>query len=77
MKPLNPAQQPLGFMRTFPVTSHILVGLAHGGVDVDGGEDLIQTQFVLHRGDKLSDQLACVVGDDGGTEDCIFTRLHY
>src|SRR5689334_17651400 len=74
MKPLHMAQHALRRVRLLPVAGGVLVRLGERRVDVDGAEDLVQADAVLHRGDELDDHLGGVLADDGGAEDAIAPR---
>jgi len=68
-------QDGLGLAGLLPFAGGELVGLVHGRVDVDGAEDLVQAQAVLHRQNELGDQLTGVGADDGRAQDAVLAGL--
>src|SRR5262245_53777765 len=71
---LHLAQQSLGRMRLLPGAGGVLVRLGERRIDMDGAEDLVEPDAVLHRRDELGKQVAGVLADDGGAEDAVLAR---
>jgi len=61
-------------MGALPVARDVLVGFGHGGVDVDGAEDLVQANPMFHGQHVLGDQVAGVFADDRDAKDAVFAR---
>src|SRR5258706_9674156 len=74
MEPFDVAQHALRRVRLLPDPGGVLVRLGEGRVDVDGAEDLVEADAVLHRRDELHDQLAGVLADDGRAQDPVLAR---
>ena len=58
-------------MRLLPVAGHVLVGLGQRRVDVDGAEDPVQANALLHRQHKFGDQVTGMLAGDSDTEDLV------
>ena len=56
-------------MVAFPDAGRVLVGPAHRRIGVDGAEDLVEAEAVLHRGDVFDQDVAGVFADDRGAQD--------
>src|SRR5690606_1211479 len=65
---LNPTQQGLGGVLALPFAGGVFIGLAPAGVGVNGAEDLVEAEAVLHGQYKLGQHLAGLLGDDGNAE---------
>ncbi len=52
-------------MCSFPGARRVFVGLDPGRVDMDGSQDLVQTEAVTHRENEFDDQIARVSTDYG------------
>src|SRR2546423_1531272 len=64
-------QQRFGGGRLSPHAGRVFVRLGERRIDMDGAEDLVQAEAVLHGGDELHDQVAGVLPDEGGAEDAV------
>lgn len=73
MNTLHPPQHAFRLAGFFPLAGGEFVGFRHGGVDVDGAKDLVQTQTVFHGQYILGDQLAGMLADNGDTENPVAT----
>src|SRR5688572_28801521 len=71
---LDPPKKPGRGVRALPRPGGVLVRLGEGGIDVDGAEDLVQADAVLHGGDELHDQVGGVLSGDGRAEDAVLAR---
>ncbi len=71
----HPAQQQLWRMGAFPYTGGVFIGFGQSWVDMDGGEDLVQTDAVAHRKYELDQQIGGVFTHDGDTHDSVAVRL--
>ena len=74
MKALDPRQQLHWRVRLLPVAGDVLVGLGQGRVDVDGAENLVQTDALFHRQHKFGDQVAGMFADDSDAENPVLAR---
>jgi hypothetical protein len=61
-------------MIALPFTGHVLVGFGHGRIHVDGAEDLVQPEAVLHRQHIFDEQFAGMVAHDRHAKDAVLTR---
>jgi hypothetical protein len=61
-------------VRLLPDAGNVLVGLGQRRVDVDGAEDLVQADAVLHRQHVFGDQVAGMLADEGDAEDAVLAR---
>jgi hypothetical protein len=61
-------------MGALPFAGGVLVGLGQRRVGVDGAQDLVQPQAVLHRQHVLGQQVAGVLADDGHAQDAVLAR---
>src|SRR5450756_2752797 len=66
VKRFGEAELPPGGVGALPYAGGKLVRLCHGRVGVDGTENLVQAQSVLHGGDVFEQQVGGVLGGDGG-----------
>ena len=61
----QPRQHPAGCMGPFPDAGRIFIGLAHGGINMDSSQDLIETDTMLHGQHKFSDHLSGMIANNG------------
>ena len=64
VKFFRPFQCFLGCVIALPVPRDVLVGFGQRRVDVDGAEDLVQADAMLHRQHVFGDQVAGMLADD-------------
>src|SRR6266480_30462 len=69
MQSFDLPQQRFGGVRLSPHAGRVFVRLGERRIDMDGAEDLVQAEAVLHGGDELHDQVAGVFADEGGAEE--------
>jgi len=58
-------------MCALPVAGGVLVRLGERRIDVDGAEDLVESDAVPHRGNVFDDQVARVLADYGGPQNAV------
>ena len=61
-------------MGALPVAGNVFVGLGQRGIDVDGAEDLVEPDAMLHRQDVFGDQVARMLADDRHAENAVLSR---
>ncbi len=66
-----PRKQFLRGMGFLPFASGGLVGFGHGRVGVNGPQDFVQSQSMLHGQHILSEEVAGVTADDGRPEQLV------
>ncbi len=62
-------------MRASPGAGRVFVRFSERRIDVDGAEDLVEADAVLHRRDELDDELARLLADDRGAQDAVGAGL--
>src|SRR5262245_6075183 len=76
---LHQLEQYLGRVGALPRSRCVFVRLRHGGIDMDGAEDLVETDAVAHGRDVLDDQVARVLPDDRDSQHLVLAgnREHF